>query len=178
MQPINFETSRGNIIVRVASFADVTQFRALRLFALQDAPTAFSADYQINLKAPKSFWEGRLKPDEHGNIFFAQHEKELIGMAGIRKGDSPKTRHSAGIWGVYVRPEWRGLHTAEALIETCIEWGKARGVNLFKLGVVTTNASAVRCYERCGFKTYGTDPRGIFYEGQYYDEYMMYRDIT
>ena len=172
------ETPRGTITFRAANFSDVTPFRELRLHALQEAPTAFSADYQMSRSMPKSYWEGRLKPDEHGIIFFAQHADDLIGMIGIRKGDSPKTRHGAGIWGVYVHEEWRGLHIAEALIETCIEWAKTRGVNIVKLGVVTTNTSAVRCYERCGFKAYGTDPRGIFYKGKYYDELLMSRDIT
>jgi RimJ/RimL family protein N-acetyltransferase len=95
-------------------------------------------------------------------------------MTGIVRGNSPKTRHDALIWGVYVKPEWRGLHIAAELIHSCFEWAKARKVVLTKLGVVTVNQSAIRCYERCGFKIYGTEPRAIFYEGKYYDEYLMY----
>lgn len=171
-------TSNGTIVIREAIMGDVVQFRELRLFALQECPTSFSADYQVNHDHPMSFWEGRLNFDEHGVIFFVEHDSKLVGMTGIRKGESPKTRHAAYIWGVYVRPEWRGLHIAEELIDTCIEWGRARGVEIVKLGVVTTNASAIRCYERCGFTTYGTEPRGIFYEGKYFDEYLMSRPIS
>lgn len=36
------------------------------------------------------------------------------------------------------------------MIETCCGWADAQGVNIAKLAVVTTNASAIRCYERCG----------------------------
>ncbi len=164
---------RGTIDIRAALPSDVTQYRELRLDALQDSPTAFSADYQVNLNQPMSFWEGRLSFDENGTLFFATHENNLIGMTGIRRGESPKTKHSAGIWGVYIRPEWRGLHIAKALIETCINWAKPRLVNIVKLGVTTTNTSAVRCYERCGFTIYGTEPRGLLYEGKYFDEYLM-----
>jgi len=179
MQPINkaFETSRGTIIIRESTPSDLIQFRALRLNALQDSPTAFSADYQGNLNQPMSFWEGRVKPDEHGKLFFAEHASQLIGMTGIRQGESPKTKHSAGIWGVYVRSEWRGLHIAEALIETCATWATLRQVSIIKLGVTTTNTSAVRCYERCGFTIYGNEPRVLLYEGKYYDEYLMSRNI-
>jgi ribosomal protein S18 acetylase RimI-like enzyme len=175
MQPINrtFETSRGTIIIRESTLADLMQYRELRLDALQDSPTAFSADYQANFNQPMSFWEGRVKPDEHGKLFFAECKSHLIGMTGIRQGESPKTKHGAYIWGVYVRPEWRGLRIAEVFIETCINWAKARQVNIVKLGVTTTNTSGVRCYERCGFTIYGTEPRGILYEGKYYDEYLM-----
>ena len=180
MQPIdkNIQTARGTITIRQVELSDAAEFRELRLQALQNAPTAFSADYEVNLAQPNSYWEDRLTFDEYGIIFFASHENELVGTTGIRQGESPKTKHGAFIWGVYVRPEWRGLHIAEALIETCIQWAKTRAINIVKLGVMISNTPAVRCYERCGFVTYGTEPRGIFYEGQYYDEYLMWRNIA
>jgi len=168
-------TERGVIVIREANMGDVVQFREFRLFALQESPTAFSADYQVNHDLPMSFWEGRLRFDGHGIIFFTEHDSKLIGMTGVRQGETPKTRHGAYIWGVYVRPEWRGLHLAEELINTCIEWATERDVEIIKLGVTTTNASAIRCYERCGFTTYGIEPRGIFYEGKNYDEYLMFK---
>jgi len=99
-------------------------------------------------------------------------------MTGIRRRESPKTKHSAGISGVYIRAEWRGLHIAEALIDSCVKWAKERRVNTIKLAVVTINTSAIHCYERCGFTTYGTEPRAIFHEGKYYDEYLMSLDLN
>lgn len=180
MQPLNrtIETNRGKIIIRESTPSDVTQYRELRLGALQDSPTAFSADYQVSLNRPMSFWEGRLSFDEHGTIFFATFENNLIGMTGIRRGESPKTKHGANIWGVYVHPEWRGLHIGEALVEACISWAKLLQVNIVKLGVTTTNTPAVRCYERCGFTIYGNEPRAMLYEGNYYDEYLMSRNVA
>jgi len=174
----NLQTPRGMVAIREANLTDAAQFKTLRLDALRENPTAFSADYQTNADQPISYWEGRLKDDENGTIFFAEFDEHLIGMTGIRIGQSVKTKHGASIWGVYVRAEWRGLHIAGALIESCIHWAKARQVNIVKLGVATNNTSAVRCYERCGFTVYGTDPGGIFYEGKYYDEYLMSRAIN
>jgi len=180
MQPLNrpFETARGTITIREAQPADALQYRDLRLSALQDAPTAFSADYEVNLKQPMSHWENRLKPDEDVVMFFAEHAGSLIGMTAIRKRESPKTRHSADVLSVYVHPEWRGLRIAEGFIEACANWAKAREVTILKLGVMATNTSAVRLYERCGFKIYGTEPRDIFYEGKFYDLHLMYRDVA
>jgi RimJ/RimL family protein N-acetyltransferase len=169
------ETPKGTITLREASLADARQFRELRLFALKESPTAFSADYQVDASQSVSFWKGRLKPDEYGIIFIAEHENHLIGMTGIRKGESPKTKHSAGIWGVYVRPEWRGAHIAEEMIDMCCEWAKLRGVQIVKLGVMTTNKSGIRLYERCGFTVYGTEPLTIYYDGHYYDSLLMSR---
>ncbi|HKJ39889.1 MAG TPA: GNAT family N-acetyltransferase [Anaerolineales bacterium] len=173
----SIETAKGTIVIREASFADTDQFRELRLFALKDAPTAFSSDLDLNIKHSRRFWEDRLKPDPHGIIIFAEHENQLIGMTGIRKGESSKTKHSAGIWGVYVRPEWRGLHIAEGLMDMCIEWARLRSVEIVKLSVMSTNESAIRLYERCGFTVYGTEPQALYYEDQYYDGLMMSRSL-
>lgn len=154
---------------------DAMQFRELRLYALQDSPTAFSADYQKNLNHPIQYWEELLTMHaDESTMFLAVDENTLIGMTGIARGGSPKTRHSATIWGVYVRPEWRGLHIAEELIQACFAWARARKIVAARLGVTATNLSAIRCYERCGFKITGTEPRAVYYEGQYHDFYMMY----
>jgi RimJ/RimL family protein N-acetyltransferase len=179
MQPMikSVNTPRGTIVIREANLADVHQYRELRLNALQDSPTAFSADYQTNLNYPMSFWEGRLIFDQFGMLFFAEHSGNLIGMTGIRTGESPKTKHGAFVWGVYVRPEWRGLHIAEALIEECAQWARHRNVVILKLGVMANNASAIRCYSKCGFTVYGHEPRALFHEGRYYDEFLMSRAL-
>src|SRR5512147_808339 len=157
-----FVTPRGKVLVREAKPADAVQFRELRLGALQDSPTAFSADHRKNSSHPLKHWEDMLtmQPDE-STIFLAVNEGNLIGMTGIVRGNSPKTRHSALVWGVYVRPEWRCMHIAAELIQACLEWAKARRIVLAKLGVVSVNTSAIRCYKRCGFKVYGTEPQAI-----------------
>ena len=177
MQPVirSIQTAKGTIIVREASLADVDQFRELRLFALKDSPTSFSADYNLVFGFPTSYWEDRLRPNIYGTMFFAENNSNLVGMMGIRKGESPKTDHGAGIWGVFLRPEWRGLHIAEEMINLSCDWAKLREVQIVRLAVVSTNESAIRLYNRSGFTVYGTEPRALFHEGQYYDEYLMSR---
>lgn len=168
-------TRRGTIFIREASPQDAAQFRELRLSALQDSPTAFSADYQRNLNHSPQHWEKMLTMHaDESTIFLAYHEGSLIGMTGIVRGDSPKTRHSATVWGVYVQPEWRGLHLAEELIQACLSWARARKIVGARLGVTVSNTSAIRCYERCGFRITGAEPRAVYYEGQYHDFYLMY----
>jgi ribosomal protein S18 acetylase RimI-like enzyme len=171
----SLQTPKGTVILRDASLADAERYRELRLFALKESPTSFSADYELNASHPKSFWKGRLKPDEHAIIIFAEYESQLVGVTGIRKGDSPKTKHSAGIWGVYVRPEWRGLHIAEGLMDMCFEWAILREVKIVKVGVMSTNESAIHLYERIGFAVYGTEPFVLYHAGNYYDGLMLFR---
>jgi ribosomal protein S18 acetylase RimI-like enzyme len=171
----SLQTSRGEIAIREAHPGDAVGFRELRLYALQESPTAFSADSQRNFHHPLEYWQDMLTmhPDE-STIFLAEAENRIFGMTGVGRGGSPKTRHIATIWGVYVLPAWRGLHIAEELILACFNWARARKIVAAKLGVNATNTSAIRCYERCGFKVTGTEPRALYYDGHYHDFYMMH----
>ena len=171
-------TPHGKIVIREANVADAQSFRALRLEALQDSPVAFSADYQKNFTHPAKYWEDLLSPHpDESTMFIGEFEEKLIAMTGVMRGSSPKTRHSAWIWGVYVTPNLRGLHIAEEMIYSCIDWVRARNVILVKLGVAAVNQPAIRCYERCGFKVYGTEPSAVLVDGEYYDEYLMFKSL-
>jgi RimJ/RimL family protein N-acetyltransferase len=174
----SLDTTRGKIVIREANIADALRFRELRLEGLQNSPIAFSADYQKNFNNPTKYWEELLSPHpDESTMFIGEFEERLIAMTGVMRGSSPKTRHSAWIWGVYVTPNWRGLHIAEEIIHTCFDWAKARGVVIAKLGVAAVNRPAIRCYERCGFKVYGTEPRAVLVDGKYYDEYLMSKSL-
>lgn len=174
----SFHTTRGTVIIREANAADAIRFRELRLEALQKSPIAFSADYQKNLNHPTKYWEDLLSPQQdESTMFIGEHGDKLIAMTGVMRGSSPKTRHSAWIWGVYVTPEWRGLQLAGEIIHSCLKWAGQRNVVVAKLGVAAVNQPAIRCYERWGFKIYGTEPRAVLYDGKYYDEYLMAVDL-
>jgi RimJ/RimL family protein N-acetyltransferase len=172
------ETPRGVVTLRPSLDSDLVDFRELRLEALRNNPASFGSDYDTVKANPMQFWISRLYAgSEDGALYFALHGEDLIGMCGIQLGTSPKTRHSATIWGVYVKPVWQGLHIARNLIENCIEWGNHHGVKVAKLAVVADNASAIRCYEGCGFTVYGRDPKAMRHAGVFYDELLMSRLI-
>ena len=171
-------TPLEEIIIRHTTPEDLPAFRELRLKALKDHPTAYGSDYEEALLKPLSYWGGRLAVIEKEQaMFLAEHNGQLIGMTGIFRNMTKKNHHSASIISVYIRPEWRGKHIAEALIRTCLDWAIKHEVVIVKLAVVTSNASAIRSYERCGFKLYGTDPKALYIDGVYYDEHLMALEI-
>jgi ribosomal protein S18 acetylase RimI-like enzyme len=175
---MQLETRLGLVTIRPAELADAENFRALRLQALRDHPDAFSADYAFNASQPIAYWEQRLSdPSNKGMIFFAESQPGLVGMCGVRRENSPATQHSATVWGVFVLEQWRGLHIAENLIQQCVGWASANEVSSLRLGVVTTNSSAVRCYRRCGFIVYGVEPQSISVNDRMYDEFLMVRYV-
>jgi ribosomal protein S18 acetylase RimI-like enzyme len=170
------QTSMGPVAIRPAVVEDAPAFRELRLQALRDHPVAFTADYDASLARPLEGWAERLTGlGSRGQIFFAFHAEQLVGMTGIQAGDSAKTRHSAFVWGVYVRPEWRGAGIVDALIEACMAWGRSHAVEIVKLGVAANNAAALRAYLRLGFSIYGVEPQAVLHDGVMYDELLMAR---
>ena len=166
--------SANSVIVRAATELDVEAFRTLRLEALRNHPEAYSADYDEQVNRTHEQWAARLRS---GNTFVACAGDEdgipLVGMAGIFREDKPKTQHKGTIWGVYVRPVWRGQGLAQKLVQSCVDWATAQHLRYVMLAVVTTNFAAVNSYKKCGFTIYGAEPDGIFWNNTYYDEFVM-----
>ena len=115
---------------------------------------------------------------EQGITYVAEATGELIGMTALVRNELAKTQHAGSIFGVYTRADWRGTGVADALLEACVAWAAGLGLRLVKLGVVTTNASAIRLYARCGFQVYGVEPEALYVNGIYYDELLMVRRLV
>lgn len=174
--PTALPVSQASIAIRQATAADAAAVRALRLEALQLHPTSFGSDYERESPWTVADWEQRLAR-AYNAVFVAQDQAELVGMLGIYYSEYVKLRHNGGIWGVYVRPAWRGQGIAPRLLAASLDWARARQVELVRLAVVTTNTAALRAYLKAGFRVYGVDPRVIHYDGVYHDEVMLVREL-
>jgi RimJ/RimL family protein N-acetyltransferase len=175
------QTSKGDVLIRPTHTDDATAYRALRLESLQAHPEAFGADYATNAARPIEYWQERMSAGaggEHGITYVAEAAGELIGMTALVRHDQAKTRHAGSIFSVYTHADWRGTGVAAALIEACVSYAGMLGLRLVRLGVVTTNASAIRLYQRCGFQVYGVEPEALYLNGIYYDELLMARRIV
>jgi RimJ/RimL family protein N-acetyltransferase len=159
-----------DLLVRPTTEADADAFREMRLEALRNHPEAYSADYDEQANFSREQWLERLR---NGNTFVACEGDTLVGMAGIFRDGTPKTQHKGKIWGVYVRPNFRGHGLAQRLVNTCVDWARAQQLRYVMLAVITTNTSAVNAYKKCGFAIYGVEPDGLFWDNVYYDEFVM-----
>jgi RimJ/RimL family protein N-acetyltransferase len=174
-------TPRGEVQIRPTRTEDAAAYRELRLIGLRDHPEAFGADHATSAARPIEYWQERMQQGaggEQGVTYIAEAAGELIGMTALVRHDLPKTRHAGSIFGVYTHPSWRGTGVADALLEACVAYARQLGMRLVQLGVVTTNASAIRLYLRCGFQVYGVEPESLFVDGTYYDELLMARRIV
>jgi len=94
----------------------------------------------------------------------------------VHPGD--RARHRAGVGISILKAYWnRGIGTA--MMRALIDAAKGTALEQLELSVVSTNESAVRLYERCGFETYGRHPRMMKYrDGTYADALLMMLDLT
>ena len=168
------------VIIRPLAESDFAAFKKLRLTALHDHPEAFGSAYEDWIDADDKKWSPRLRDGvsgERGKTFVAEEAGELVGNAGVFRDEGMKVCHSATLWGVYVSPNRRGSRIAERLVQANLDWCRNLGLRIVKLSATTTNAAAIRCYQRCGFAVYGIDPQVIRVGDQYFDEVLMWRRV-
>jgi ribosomal protein S18 acetylase RimI-like enzyme len=123
--------------------------RDLRLRALADAPEAFARSLEEEERLSESAWRERIAPSDSRVWFIeATDDNEFVGMAVGAVDDPSKTAYLFGMW---VEPERRRSGIGKSLVETVIEWGRARGAVHIELEVNELARPAVALYEACGF---------------------------
>jgi RimJ/RimL family protein N-acetyltransferase len=141
----------------------------------------YGSDYAEFTARPSEYWQELVQRGAggpHGITYVAETDGALIGMTTLIRETGIKVEHNGMIFRVYVHPDWRGLHLSEALVDAGLAYASVLGLRTVKLGVVVTNAAAIRCYLRCGFAVYGVEPGVIHYNDAYYDELLMARNLT
>ncbi len=165
----------AHIHISLLAPADAVLYRAIRLDALRCNPEAFGSTFEAENAQPLSWFSDRLGGSE---VFGAFHGSDLIGIAGLLIGKSPKEAHKGLLRGMYVRPGSRRTGVGRRLVEIIVEVARRRGLELIQLSVVSDNEPARRLYAGLGFLEYGIEKNALKQEGHYYDEVLMVKDLT
>ncbi len=161
--------------IRQLSGSDAWIYRDLRLEALKQEPRAFTAAYEDEASCGLDAYARRVTDNVVLGGFLT--DGRLAGMAGLVVPDGAKLRHRGTLWGVYVRPEARGLGMAKALVAGVV--ARARTVvEVITLGVGAYNAPALKVYESQGFIEYARDSGLIKIGDDYVDEILMTRRLN
>jgi ribosomal protein S18 acetylase RimI-like enzyme len=164
------------VIIRRLQRADAEVFRALRLEALRDSPTAFGTSHHEEAAQPLEWFAAALDAAAGRQLFGAFVDGQLVGMVGVGREPAAKERHRAVIRSMFVSPQVRGRGIATALLSTALAVADAMpGVWQVTLTVTRGNDAAISLYSRHGFVPYGTLPASLQVDGTYYDDVLMIR---
>jgi GNAT superfamily N-acetyltransferase len=137
----------GAMTVRELGPDDWAVKRDLRLAALLDAPYAFSDTYARASARDESAW--RDWPSGTAAIFGAfDAAGPAVGLAGAFEEDEPEL---AGLFSMWVAPDYRRLGVAGHLIDAVAGWARAIGKTGILLEVTAGNERAAKAYRRYGF---------------------------
>jgi RimJ/RimL family protein N-acetyltransferase len=142
---------------------NVHAYRELMLEAYEHAADAFTSTAEARRAEPLSWWVKRIgSRDGLTRAFGAWDHEALVGSVALEFSSKPKTRHSALILGMYVRPTHRGRGVGTELLRAVAEAAAQRPeVRTLALTLTEGNAAALRLYMAAGFEVWGVEPLAI-----------------
>jgi len=154
---------------------DSPKYREIRLACLKNDPDSFGTLYEEEAKIPKLKFETFIESEAQDHFMFGAFDDEkLIGIMGFERMDRQRARHRGEVVQVYVDPNYRGQNVGEQLLRGTLEHAfTLDGVEQAQLSAIAANESAIRLYEKVGFKTYGVQLKYFKIGDNYKDQYFM-----
>lgn len=135
--------------------------------------THFPLSFSSSLEEEQRLSDAILQEWFNKHIFYGAFCNErLVGTVGFLRLEPLKESHRGILFGIGVDASYQRRGIGDALMSTLIAHAKNYVLQLH-LDVVSTNSTAIRLYERHGFKIYGTEPRSLKWEDRFYDKHLM-----
>jgi ribosomal protein S18 acetylase RimI-like enzyme len=157
-------------VIEQISAENLLAFKAVRLRALQDSPSAFGSTYARESQFPDAEWLKRAErwSGDTGVGYLAMELQIPCGIAGAFLDEhNPAQVHLISMW---VAPTHRRTGLGRALVGAVQAWARMRGGHTLQLMVTSNNFAAIEFYKRIGFsmtgrtEPYPNDPALIEYE--------------
>jgi len=162
------------LTVRPLGPADIDQYRALRLRALREEPTAFASSPEDERLLSVETIESRLQQTMNQVMLGAFDGDTLVGLSGLLRERRSKLVHKAWIVSFYVAPEARRRGLGRLLLERTLDHARAMpGLRQVNLGVNAANVAARQLYESMGFVAFGLEHGFMLVDGVPHDELSM-----
>ncbi|MFC5581723.1 GNAT family N-acetyltransferase [Rhodanobacter terrae] len=159
--------------VRPLDPTDAGAYQELRLLALQESPTAFSASHADEAGRSMGEVASRMAPAADGSIrMLGIFERgELAGFVAVIHPQREKLRHAVELAGLYVAPAFRRRGFGRALLAAAVALARSiAGVRQIRLGVNVANTGARALYRSVGFASCGVEPGALQVDGVFYGE--------
>ena len=142
---------RTTVTLTPISPAVVDLFKAIRLAALLDTPTAFGSTHSKESQYTDSEWQARatLWSGAKWVGYLAFADKVACGIAAGFFDGANSSR--ASLLSMWVAPTRRRLGIGKQLVEAVSKWASSKNAKSLCLLVTSNNSSAIGFYERLGF---------------------------
>jgi RimJ/RimL family protein N-acetyltransferase len=163
------------IIIRKLQPHESSIYREIRLAGLKNASDNFGSTYEEEVLIPKLKFETYIENDSQDQFMFGAFDNgKLIGITGFNRMDRQRAMHRGEVVQVYVDSNYRGQNVGEKLIRRVLEHAfTLAGIVQVQLSVVAANQTAIRLYEKLGFKTFGVQPKYFKVRDGYLDQQFM-----
>ena len=166
--------------IRQLEATDAEEYRRLRLWALQESPSAFGSTYAEEIRTSLDTVKQRLGVNDPLESFVLgafSDAGRLVGAIGCYREARIKSQHKGNIWGMFVAPTFRRQGIGRAMLAAAIERAsRISGVRRLNLSVEANNVAARALYESAGFVVYAVEPEAYEQDGEFLDsEYMTLR---
>jgi ribosomal protein S18 acetylase RimI-like enzyme len=143
------------VTVRRVRPDDTARFRAVRLAALHDSPSAFGSTYAAEIELAEDAWTDRVVRASAGDDrahLLAEDGDDVVGLVGVFRRDDGVTADLVSMW---TSPRVRRRGVGRQLVEAATAWARGAGVTTLELWVTTGNEPAQSLYESLGFEVTG-----------------------
>ena len=107
-------------------------------------------------------------------MFGAFDDGRLIGITGFNRMARQRASHRGEIVQVYVESSYRGQNIGEKLLKRVLEYAfTLEGIQQVQLGGIASNKTAIKLYEKLGFKTFGIKPKYFKVRDSYMGQQFM-----
>lgn len=141
-----------DIEIRSANLDDLEQLLAIEQHIIEvERPF----DQQLKDKSITYCDLKELVLSDRAEVVVAEHDKKIIGSGYAKICQSKpylKHSHHAYLGFMYVEPDFRGRGVNKLVLDSLKEWSKNHQIFHFNLEVYAGNESAIRAYEKAGFK--------------------------
>ena len=164
-----------DIIIRKLQPHESAIYREMVLACLKNASEFFGTTYEEAVLNPKFSSETYIETSSPDHVMFgAFAEERLIGITGLNRMARKRASHRGEVVQVYVEPAHRGQNIGEKLLRHALDYAFGlEGIEQVQLSVMTSNTTAIKLYEKLGFKTFGVQPKYFKVENGYLDQQFM-----
>ncbi len=156
-------------ILRNATAADAKEIKIHRIIVAGE--TDYMLRYPDELTMTEEEEAMTLEKKENSvdeMMLIAEIDGKLVANAGIYPiGRCDRIKHKAD-FGVSVKKAYWGMGLGTIMLERMIDIARTAGYEKLNLEVIEGNESAIRIYEKYGFKLYGTEEKGFRYRNHTY----------